>query len=300
MPPIRKRHWCFTLNNYTDHDYEGLCSPLPNIDYACVGREVGESGTPHLQGFLSFHHPRQLSGVRTAFFDGRGHWEPARSPYDAAMYCKKDGDFIEWGNPPSESPAGGKRSDLTRFQEAVKGGCTDLKRLREDFPDVCARYARYVSDYVRDQTVVRPPPTHVLRPWQSSLLERLRVEPDSRTINFVVDLQGNSGKSWFSDYYRYLFPETTQILNPGKKADMAFALDPNIRVLFVDAPRSKQGEFIQYDLLEDVKNCRVFSGKYESGMKYFGMVHVVVMMNEEPDMDKLSPDRYHIIRVADF
>lgn len=69
--------------------------------------------------------------------------------------------------------------------------------------------------------------------------------------------------------------------------------------MFVDAPRSKQGEFIQYDFLEDVKNGYVFSTKYESRVKTLDNVHVVVNMNETPDMSKLSADRYHIIDISD-
>lgn len=78
---------------------------------------------------------------------------------------------------------------------------------------------------------------------------------------------------------------------------MAYALDPTIRVLFMDAPRSKQGEFIMYDFLEDLKNGFVFSSKYESRVKRLARVHIVVNMNEHPDMTKLSADRYHVITI---
>jgi len=291
----RSRNWCFTLNNYTEDDFSGLREPLAGVSYLVVGKEVGDSGTQHLQGFISFRNARRLSGVTQAFFASRAHWEIARSPASAAKYCKKDGDFFEWGDAPTEKNSG-TRSDLSAFQEAVKGGLIDLKGLREAHAMVCARFPRYVADYIRDHSARRPPPLHVLRPWQQTLNDNLRLEPDSRTINFVVDLQGNGGKSWFSDYFEYN-NANAQVLNPGKKADMSLALRTDIRVLFVDAPRSKQGEFIQYDFLEDVKNGRVFSGKYESAMKYLNPCHVVVMMNEEPDMTKLSDDRYNIINI---
>lgn len=113
----------------------------------------------------------------------------------------------------------------------------------------------------------------------------------------MVDSTGGTGKSWFCDYYAKTHREETQILTPGKYADMALALDPAIKVLFLDCPRSKQGDFIQYDFLENVKNGRIFSGKYESGMKYLNPLHVVVMMNEYPDMEKLSEDRYNVINL---
>jgi hypothetical protein len=70
-----------------------------------------------------------------------------------------------------------------------------------------------------------------------------------------------------------------------------------MRVFFLDCPRSKQGDFIQYDLLEELKNGLFFKNKYESRMVELAPPHVVVLMNESPDPTKLSADRYTIIRL---
>ena len=67
---------------------------------------------------------------------------------------------------------------------------------------------------------------------------------------------------------------------------MTYFLDTSIRVLFIDAPRSKQ-EHLQYDFLEEVKNGYIFSSKYKSRIKRLQNVHLVVLMNEAPDMTKL-------------
>lgn len=292
----RSRHWCFTLNNYSEDDARLFQSLPQGCIYSCVGKEVGDSGTPHLQGFLSFTHPQRLTGLRRAWFAGRAHWETARSPWLASAYCKKAGDYQEFGQSPTK-PSPGTRTDLSAFKNAVKGGCLSSKRLREDYSDVYARYPRFCGDYIRDNTPTPEVELHPLRDWQGDLYTTLRKAADRRSIVFVVDSSGNTGKSWFCDYYAYLHPEETQVLTPGKYADMALALDPSVKVLFLDCPRSKQGDFIQYDFLENVKNGRIFSGKYESGMKYLNPLHVVVMMNECPDMRKLSEDRYNIIDI---
>lgn len=288
----RAKHWCFTLNNFTAEDVERLTSGTQGFDYLIFGREVGASGTPHLQGFVSFNRRVRLNQCVEAV--GRAHCTVARNVENAIEYCKKDGDFVEIGIRPSGA---GARNDLEAFKTAVIGGNLDLKKLRLNYSDVFAKYPQFCRDFVNDYLPKKVVEMHPLRTWQAQLYEDLKKPADARSIIFVVDLAGNAGKSWFGHYYCQL-NENAQVLLPGKKADMAYMLDPLIRVLFIDAPRSKQGEFIQYDFLEDVKNGYVSSPKYESRVKQLAMCHVVVFMNEEPDMYKLSTDRYEIRRVS--
>jgi len=291
----RAKHWCFTLNNYTEEDVlivDGLLDACEECTYVIYGKEVGESGTPHLQGFISFSKRLRLSQVRTVF-PSNPHLEVSRNPLHAINYCKKDGDFYEFG---TWVGGQGARGDLDAFKDAVKAGLMDLKEIREKHSDVYAKYTRFCLEFVQDHYPRKEIVDHILKQWQADLKEVLDGEPDDRTIIFLVDFVGNTGKSWFSHWYSKTAP-SCQVLLPGKKADMAFALDTTIRVLFVDAPRSKQGDFIQYDFLEDVKNGYVFSTKYESRVKTLSKVHVVVNMNEMPDQTKLSDDRIKIIEV---
>lgn len=284
----RARHWCFTLNNYTDDHITRLLGLEGRVDYLVFGKEVGHTGTPHLQGFVSFRDRVRLNQVIE--LAGQAHWTVARKLAEAIEYCKKDGDVTEFGIPPRGQ---GKRNDLEDFKAAVVGGQLDMASLRSDYSEIVAKYPRFVHDFVQDNLPKPAVEGHPLREWQEVLYHDLILPPDSRKVIFIVDVTGNSGKSWFCHYYASLH-DNAQVILPGKKADMTYVLDCRIRVLFVDAPRSKQGEFIQYDFLEDVKNGYVFSPKYESRIKHLGKVHVVVMMNEMPDESKLSRDRYDI------
>lgn len=290
----RSKNWCFTLNNYEQANIDRLMNLGNSVDYIVFGREVGESGTPHLQGFVSFPSRKRLNQVTQTL--GQCHCSIARFVSKSIEYCKKDGDFEEVGTPPEDNRAG-RRSDLEQFKETVKSGVTNLKQLREEHSDVFARYTRFCIEYVNDNIEGGDVPNHPLRDWQASLNAKLNGSVNEREITFVVDRTGNHGKSWFFRYYQQNHDEKCQIILPGKKLDMAHVLQPGKRVYLFDCPRSKQGEFIQYDFLEEVKNGLVFSGKYESAMKTFKPPHVVVAMNEDPDMDKLSADRYNIINL---
>ncbi len=50
------KDWVFTVNNYPNEEYDGLMAKYDvenvQIRYIVVGKEVGESGTPHLQRFI--------------------------------------------------------------------------------------------------------------------------------------------------------------------------------------------------------------------------------------------------------
>ena len=264
------------------------------VDYLIFGREIGESGTPHLQGFVSFPSRKRLRQVIQTL--GQCHCSIARYIMKSIEYCKKDGDFEEIGNAPAEKTPG-QRNDLELFKEDVKQGNVCMKSIRELHSEVYAKYTRFCIEYVNDNYTAGKVANHPLREWQANLNTMLNGPVNEREIIFVVDTRGNTGKSWFFRYYEQNHEDNCQIILPGKKADMAHVLQVCKRVYMFDCPRSKQGEFIQYDFLEEVKNGNVFSGKYESKNKRFETPHVVVAMNEMPDMDKLSMDRYRVINL---
>jgi hypothetical protein len=296
VPLPRAKHWCFTLNNYTDDDVErikGLVESGLGYSYICFGKERGEDNeTPHLQGFLSLETKANINRLKTEVSD-RAHFEIARAIQASIAYCEKDGEFTERGVRPRGR---GSRSDLEAFKNDVKNGMFDMREIREKHSAVYSRCFRFVIEYIADHRQNRDIANHELFNWQKDVLHFIDQEPDDRTICFVVDVEGNNGKTWFSHWVSSQ-REYVQVIQPAKKVDMAYALDSTTRILFVDTPRSKQGEYVQYDFLEDCKNGYVFSTKYESRVKQLSKMHVIVLMNEMPDMTKLSHDRYKIFEL---
>lgn len=69
-------------------------------EYVVNGNEVGEEGTKHIQGYVKFAHPITFSRAKQ-FLGDRAHIEMQRgNDCQAAEYCKKEGDFWEYGKVP--------------------------------------------------------------------------------------------------------------------------------------------------------------------------------------------------------
>ena len=72
----KARNWVFTLNNYEDKDIERLANPYEQVKYIAYGKEIGESGTPHLQGYIILWEPQRLSFFKKQI--PRAHMEVMR------------------------------------------------------------------------------------------------------------------------------------------------------------------------------------------------------------------------------
>lgn len=153
MPTSQAKNWCFTLNNYGDGDFDAIFTTAQeetsHVLYVIIGKEVGESGTPHLQGYISFSKRKTIGRVK-AIVGNRAHVESARGkPAQAADYCKKEGTWKEWG----ELPKGqGNRSDLQVVYSQIKDG-VGLREIADEFPGTVIRYHTGIK---RIQQLFRP------------------------------------------------------------------------------------------------------------------------------------------------
>lgn len=296
--------YVFTLNNWTENELQQLISLGEAIEdnqptspkYLIFGKEVGESGTPHLQGFVVFKRSLRIVAAKQ-ILGRRAHLEPARgNNQQASDYCKKDGDFTEYGSIVSRQ---GTRTDFADFKTWVleQPHKPTASLIAAEFPSLFIRYGR-ILEWVDLIYPIRFDVRGDLRPWQRHLESDLIQQPDDRKIIFVVDPVGGSGKSWFIKYWITKYPDLTQTLSVGKRDDLAYSIDESRRYFMFDLPRSSGG-FLQYTILEQLKDRVVYSPKYGSRTKYLTHTpHVVVFTNEQPDPTKLSADRYIIITTS--
>lgn len=91
--PSGSKRWAFTWNNYPDNWLAPLAPVFQGSQWV-AGFEVGESGTPHIQGYVEFPTKVRPIGYRGA---PKGiHWETAKGTRaQNVAYCTKDGDVIK-------------------------------------------------------------------------------------------------------------------------------------------------------------------------------------------------------------
>lgn len=151
MPSLQRLAWVFTINNYTEENIAAI-ETLDCRGMVC-GKEVGESGTPHLQGVVCFHKKCTRKHVVEELGGGawvsimRGSWNQATN------YAKKDGDLVrDFG----EGPHQGRRTDIEDVKRKFDEGAS-VEDLCKEAPGVmrgAMQMFRFLEDR-RDSKKIR-------------------------------------------------------------------------------------------------------------------------------------------------
>lgn len=138
------KNWCFTINNYEEDAVLPLFEKLKSIaKYVVIGREIGESGTRHLQGFVALKDEKTRSAVSKHI--PAAHLEIKRGTFaQASVYCMKDGDFLEAGKLPMDQKDKGLKTkdawaEMVRLAEAQ-----DLQSIKMKYPQ---EYVQYIGKF---------------------------------------------------------------------------------------------------------------------------------------------------------
>lgn len=166
---MRSRGYVFTINNYSDLDMAQviLLQEISGCDYICAGFEVGESGTPHIQGYVHFACQKEVSTINNALFRASVRKQKAWIDSDAYKYTQKDGDYWEWG----ARPQGGKNSSAiqNKIIEMVKQGAS-YREINELFPAYCLHNGSKLKAYISSSRKSSPK-FYVCKPIEDAITE---------------------------------------------------------------------------------------------------------------------------------
>lgn len=202
MPSFQAKDFCFTLNNYTEDELRTIRGMEfeDKITYLVCGLERGESGTPHIQGFVQFERKITIAGLKKLLGSNRIHAEVRHgTPEQAAEYCKKEGDCFEFGNLRTEGQ--GHRSDLARVKESLDKGMSIADVADQHF-DAFVKYGKNIQLYRDLRSGHRNWPTQVIWLWgkTGSGKSRKAYEESHSMCNGSVAYIGDSSLKWFDPY----------------------------------------------------------------------------------------------------
>jgi len=294
------KNWTFTCNDQsgdllTAGNLVDLAQGLPSlmdvsgISYVVYQLERGLSGTNHLQGYCQFSSRKTLRQVKDLLQGPfpSSHLEKAKgSPEQNRKYCTKEESRVDgpWEFGTMSKP--GKRNDIQEFMDAQP---LTEDEIYERFPHIIAKYPNFVRNIKRRRRAMESVQFVPRGLWQMDLLSYCQAPSHPREVRWYFDESGGSGKSTFCRQFGH---GQRYVITGGKHADIYYAYNYEPYVFF-DWPRSSEDTF-PYGVVESFKNGYFLSTKYESAPVTFQPPIVIVFANFQPDMTKLSLDRWDI------
>ena len=142
------------------------------------------------------------------------------------------------------------------------------------------------------------------RGWQMDLRQYLD-KPCDRKVIWVVGKEGNEGKSFFQANIREEFGYSRVCtLELSENSRNTFHIlgklcSKHTDIFLFNVPRRGFLEVEGYRILESIKDGVAIDGKYNSQKLNFKQPNVLmVFSNREPDQNKLSKDRWVILKIS--
>lgn len=165
------------------------------------------------------------------------------------------------------------------------------------------------SDKDKEVYIPKQYRTDKLLPWQQTIFDR-RDEWDTRHVNFVLEEEGNKGKSFLVGYmccngYSQKIPYMDNI-----KDIMRMIMDTEKkRIYFIDFPRGLGKDRLASFMsgVEEIKNGYCYDDRYTFKQEWFDSPNIWIFSNKLPKQELLSLDRWivwriiknHLVRVCD-
>lgn len=247
------KHWCFTLNNYSENDIIDILEVLVNLACRWVFQEeVSGTGTPHLQGFFSFKKRDRT----TKFNNKRIHWEISRdraNSYRKAMYyCynqdKRKPDGRVW------------HKNVTMIEKL------NIPRLEELY----IWQKKILNDFI-------------LKPIDDREIWWI-YERRGGT--------GKTTFCKFLNYHYGFIPlngKGADMRNGIVNYEEKFGVLPEN--IIINIPATFDTNYLSYEGIESVKDMFFYSSKYVGSAVVGNSPRLIIFANVSIDWDKFSPDR---------
>ena len=159
-----------------------------------------------------------------------------------------------------------------------------------------AKEDKHALDLYRQQRLRLDINEVILRPWQKDAFNLFKQIPDDRTVHWICDKEGNSGKSWFQNYVQAYFGYTRVFqcdLRMGHRDICHIMRKRSISTidifLFNDSRSASGSEVNLYRILDNIKDGQAMASKYDGNIISFKTPNIVMIFSTVyPDLNKLS------------
>lgn len=251
----RARCWEFTLNNWVKSDLSQLTQYFANELYV-IGEEIGENGTPHLQGHIECKNQMRFSTLKKAF--PKAHWEVTKNKMAARTYCKKSGKVHT--NIVEEKEEESLEEQYNSFMRIEYGSVEWKPWQAEVLKIIAGPVDRRKVHWFWEKTG---------NCGKSFLAKFIEWKYPTVIVNGKQGDVFNGIKSFLETKKKYPNP------------------------ILIDIPRTNEN-YVCYGTMEKIKDGLFYSGKYEGGVIRLLPCHLFVFANFPPDTSRMSLDRWDI------
>lgn len=266
---------------------------LTEVQYMVSGFEVcPDTGREHWQSYIELKNRYRISAIQDMFkhnkwkiLDRHGTQE------DAIKYCKKDGQWQEYGTPKRQ----GRRTDIsidrlaeneTLLEAYESVGFETAARMHSGIEKLynLGRNRKLLQE-AKEEIISIP-----LHPWQNECIHDL-MTINRRKISWYWEPVGGVGKSHLVTYLAIV--HDALVLTNTSYKDCTYLYNNHKYVVF-DLPRSDYTP--NYATIEAFANHILTSTKYVPQNKV-SRATVIVFANYPPDEYALSADRWNVNRI---
>ncbi len=308
MKNIAFTTYASNLINMPKEEWNALCEKnTKRICYIIFQQEIcPKTGKVHIQGYCELHRSIPMKTIKNMFMDQTMHIEKRKGNQTVNIdYCSKpessiEGSQYEWGTPFEDNQ--GKRTDIDYYYELRRDPNISAREAADACPTQFMRYYKAGNerremelDHMANKSLKQRMAKVVLSDWQLQFIELLKQPINRRTVMWIADDTGLQGKTILADWCKVYM--NAQILPNGKTADIAQAYERK-PIVFIDMKRTQQ-EYVNYNVIEQIKDGRIWNPKWASHFKPFDSPHLVILANWWPDLKALSKDRWFIWELVD-
>lgn len=272
-----------------------------NSAYKCWAEHIGnKTGKKHYHCYLRYKSARKVSQLVAKW--GQGVKVMTAGDHENAFYIHK-------GSPETFTEDGIRKglteqNKVVEFRALIDTGLSvrQIVHQHAEYVETYSRHKHAMAIYEQESLAKRVKLSYQrpeqLREWQQHVIDRINEPIHPRHILWYVDYRGGSGKSTMADYLEFIHGGVP--MKPcGKDDDICYTL---LRDTYGQAPKlvicdvdNRSVRDLNWRVLEQTKNGRCCTHKYEGG-RYVGQrPHLIVFSNEDPFGHPFTNDRIRIL-----